>query len=60
MIMLGLLQLYFSSLTIFFTRQSLPGHASTTWLVVWGRDHRKHAHAIYIRTYKCELTTLHD
>ena len=60
MIMLGLLLLHFSSLTISFTRQSLPGHTSTTWLVVWGQDHRKHAHAIYIYTYKRELTTLHD
>ena len=33
-----------------------PGQTSTTWLVVWGQDHRNHAHAIkvwriYIHTY---------
>ena len=28
--------------------RSPPGQTSTTWLVVWGRDHRKHAHAINV------------
>ena len=40
--------LHFGSRTIFFTRWSPPGWFSTTWLVVWGRDHRNCAHAIKV------------
>ena len=28
--------------------RSPPGRTSTTWLVVWGQDHRNHAHAIEV------------
>ena len=28
--------------------RSPPGRTSTTWLVVWGRDHRNRAHAIKV------------
>jgi len=63
--------LHFGSRTISFTHRLPSDRTSTTWLVVWERDHRNHAHAIkvcqiyihiyiYIHTYKHELTTLHD
>ena len=45
-ITLGLLLLHFGSRTIFFYTRSPPGRTSTTWLVVWGRDHRNRANAI--------------
>ena len=48
--------LHFSSRTISFTHRLPSDRTSTTWLVVWERDHRNHAHAIkvcriYIYTY---------
>ena len=47
-ITLGLLLLHFGSRIIFFTRRSLPGRTSTTWLVVRGRYHRNRAQAIKV------------
>ena len=44
-ITLGLLLLHFGSHMISFTHRS-PDLTSTTWLVVWGRDHRNCAHTI--------------
>ena len=40
--------LHFGSHMISFTRQLPSDWTSTTWLVVWGRDHRNHVHTIKV------------